>query len=125
VRKGVMVCGANGERGVFLEKAIEIFSKGHQDKIIQFSVNTFGISPIIVRMSGVDMDKLVAVNGCKNRCVDRLLEKNDLRAQHSCVVDDALERRAQPCKPTSKFEFDDPTDDEITAFVKILGKALE
>jgi uncharacterized metal-binding protein len=125
VRKGVMVCGANGERGLILEKAVEIFSKNHQDKIIQFSVNTFDISPIIVRMSGIDMDKLVAVNGCKNRCVDRLLEKNDLKAQHSCVVDDALERRAGPCKPTSKFEFEDPTDEEISAFVEILGRTLE
>jgi uncharacterized metal-binding protein len=125
VRKGVMVCGANGERGLILEKAIEIFSKNHQDKIVQFSVNTFDISPIIVRMSGIDMDKLVAVNGCKNRCVDRLLEKNDLKAQHSCVVDDALERRAEPCKPTSKFEFEDPTDEEISAFVEILGRTLE
>ncbi|HUV24388.1 MAG TPA: putative zinc-binding protein [Methanomassiliicoccales archaeon] len=125
MRKGVMVCGANGERGLILEKAIEIFSKNHQDKIVQFSVNTFDISPIIVRMSGIDMDKLVAVNGCKNRCVDRLLEKNDLKAQHSCVVDDALERRAGPCKPTSQFEFEDPTDEEISAFVEILGKTLE
>lgn len=125
MRKGVMVCGANGERGVFLEKAIGVFSKEHQDKIIQFSVNTFGISPIIVRMSGVDMDKLVAVNGCKNRCVDRLLEKNGLAAQHSCVVDDALERRAGPCNFTSNFEFEDPTDEEVSAFVEILGKALE
>ena len=125
MRKGVMVCGANGERGLILEKAIEIFSKNHQEKIIQFSVNTFDISPIIVRMSGIDMDEIVSVNGCGNRCVDRILEKNGLSARCSCVLDDALERQAGPCKSTIRFEFEDPTDEEISSFVEILAKALD
>ena len=39
------------------------------------------IDPIMMSMSGVDMEKLIAVNGCRNKCCDRIMEKNGMKSK--------------------------------------------
>lgn len=124
MRKGVIVCGANGERGYLLEKVTEAFAKNNMDKVIQFSVCTVGLSPIMLEMGGVDMDTLVTVNGCRNRCCDRLMNQNGLKIGKSVTVDDNVPRPLRPCQYTSEFDFLEPTDDEITAMVNAMEEAI-
>ena len=124
MRKGVVVCGANGERGYFLERVIEAFSKDNMSKVIQFSVCTVGLSPIMLEMGGVDMGSLVTVNGCRNRCCDRLMEGNGLKVGASVTVDDRIERRLAPCEPTLKFNFQEPTEAEVRAMVRAMEDAI-
>jgi len=125
MRKGVIVCGANGERGLVLERVCENFSKENMSKVIQFSVCTVGLSPIMLEMGGVEMDSLVTVNGCRNRCCDRLMEKNGLRIGRSLTMDDHIERRLGPCEFTSKFDFVEPTEEEVKTMVRAMEKAIE
>ncbi|MCX6650351.1 MAG: hypothetical protein NT131_01640 [Methanomassiliicoccales archaeon] len=124
MRKGVIVCGANGERGYLLEKVTESFAKGNMDKVIQFSVCTVGLSPIMLEMGGVDMGTLVTVNGCRNRCCDRLMEQNELRIGKSVTVDDHVQRKLRPCQFTSDFDFEEATEDEVSAMVKAMEEAI-
>ncbi|MGD1061429.1 MAG: putative zinc-binding protein [Methanomassiliicoccales archaeon] len=105
MRKGVVICGANGERGFVLEKLVEEFSKKNQSKIIQFSACSIAVSPLMLSMSGVDPNKLVTINGCRNRCADRILESNGMKSEHSCVLDDVAQREIGPCKATCSFAF--------------------
>ena len=70
MRVSVVVCGANGERSIILERSIEEFAKKYSDRIIQFSACTVAVSPIIIEMSGGEQEHTVAVNGCRNRCSD-------------------------------------------------------
>ncbi len=124
MRNGVVVCGANGERGFILERVTEAFSKDNMSKVIQFSVCTVGLSPIMLEMGGVDMSSLVTVNGCRNRCCDRLMETNGLKIGTSVTMDDHIERKVGPCEFTSKFDFPEPTEEEIRAMVKAMEKAI-
>jgi uncharacterized metal-binding protein len=124
MRKGIIVCGANGERGFILEKVTESFAKHNMSKVIQFSACTVGLSPIMLEMGGVDIDNLVTINGCHNRCCDRLMEKNGLRIRVSLTMDDHIERRMRPCEYTSKFDFPEPTEDEVKAMVKAMENAI-
>jgi uncharacterized metal-binding protein len=124
MRKGVVVCGANGERGLVLERVTEAFSKDNMSKVIQFSVCTVGLSPIMLEMGGVDMGSIVTVNGCRNKCCDRLMEKNGLKIGTSVTLDDHVERKLGPCEFTSKFHFPEPTEDEVKAMVKAMEKAI-
>lgn len=124
MRKGVIVCGANGERGYLLEKVAEAFAKDNMSKVIQFSVCTVGLSPIMLEMGGVDMDSLVTVNGCRNRCCDRLMEKNGLKIGRSVTVDDYLGRKLLPCEFTSSFDFQEPSEEEVKAVVKAMEEAI-
>jgi len=124
MRKGVVVCGANGERGYLLEKVTEMFAKTNMDKVIQFSVCTVGLSPIMLEMGGVDMGSLVTVNGCRNRCCDRLMEKNGLKIGSSITVDDHVERSLRPCQFTSDFDFREPGEDEVRAVVMAMEDAI-
>ena len=125
MRKGVCVCGANGERGFVLEKTIEEFAKKNQSRVVQFSVCSIAVSPLMLSMSGVDMNQLVTINGCRNRCADRILEKNGQKSSRSCVLDDALQREVGPCRITCDYSFDNPPEDEIKRFVAICTKALD
>jgi len=125
MRKGLIVCGANGERGFILEKVVDENSKKNQSKIVQFSMCSIGVSPLMLSMSGVDPTKLVTVNGCRNRCADRVLESNGLKAEHSCVLDDVLERQVGPCQTTCKFEFAPPPDDEVKRMAAKITEALQ
>jgi uncharacterized metal-binding protein len=125
MRKGVIVCGANGERGIMLEKAVERFAPRNSSKVIQFSICTVATSPIMISMSGVDMDQLIAVNGCRNKCCDRILEKNGLKIDRSVILDDATERKLGPCQFTSDWHFPDIKDEEIDHFVKLMEEALK
>lgn len=125
MRKGVIVCGANGERGLMLEKAIERFAPRNISKVIQFSICTVATSPIMISMSGVDMDQLIAVNGCRNKCCDRILEKSGLKIDRSVILDDATERRLGPCQFTADWEFPDIEDGEIDQFVKLMEGSLK
>jgi len=125
MRKGVIVCGANGERSVILEKAVEQFAKKNQSRVVQFSACSIGVSPLMLSMSGVDMARLVTVNGCRNRCADRILEHNALKADRYCVLDDALQREVGGCKATCSFDFPHINDEEVKRFVAIMTKALD
>lgn len=124
MRKGVVVCGANGERGLVLERVTEAFSKNNMDRIIQFSICTVGLSPIMIEMGGVDMSSLVTVNGCRNRCCDRLMSKNGLKVGVSITLDDHIGRKLGPCEYTSRFDFPEPTEEEVEAMVKAMEKAI-
>ncbi len=124
MRKGVVVCGANGERGFVLEKLIEEFSKKNQGKIVQFSACSVAVAPLMLTMSGVDQTKLVTINGCRNRCADRILENNGMKSEHSCVLDDVAQREIGPCKATCSFAFSPPPEDEIKRFLDVCSKAL-
>jgi uncharacterized metal-binding protein len=122
-RTGVVVCGANGERGMLMEEVIERFAQNNRERIIQFSVCSVALSPMIMEMSGLDMHSLVAVNGCRNRCVDRILKIHGVEAASSCVLDDAVGRKLAPCMSTSTFG---PLDDEgVDEFVKLIEEALD
>jgi len=125
MRKGVIVCGANGERSVILEKAVEQFAKKNQSKVVQFSACSIGVSSLMLSMSGVDMTKLVSVNGCENRCADRILGQSGQKAERSCILDDALERPVGACKSTCDFNFPDLNEAEVKRFVALMSKALE
>lgn len=124
MRKGVVVCGANGERGFVLEKLVEEFSKKNQSKIVQFSACSIAVSPLMLTMSGVDDGRLVTINGCRNRCADRILENNGMKSEHSCVLDDVAQREIGPCKATCSFAFASPPEDEIKRFLEVCSKAL-
>ncbi|QLH75129.1 MAG: hypothetical protein HPY73_06545 [Methanomassiliicoccales archaeon] len=125
MRKGVIVCGANGERGVMLERAIEKFGPRNTGKMLQFSICTVATSPIMISMSGVDMNDLIAINGCRNRCCDRILEKAGMKVARSVVLDDATDRKIGPCQFTSDWDFPDIKEDEILAFLKLMEDALK
>ncbi|HTY47089.1 MAG TPA: putative zinc-binding protein [Methanomassiliicoccales archaeon] len=125
MRKGVIVCGANGERGLVLEKVIEEFAKMNQSRIVQFSMCSVAVSPLMLTMSGLDEKKLVTINGCRNRCADRVLEKIQMKAEHSCVLDDVLERDVGPCRTTCDFSFPAPPEGEVRKFAAVCSKALE
>ncbi len=126
MRKGVVVCGANGERGVFIEKAMDKFSKWNlaSGKSLQFSVCTVGLSPIMMSMSGVDMDRLIAVNGCHNKCCDRIMEKNEMKIESSVIIDDCVDKKMQPCEYTSLFDFPEATDEDVDRFVEAIKRAI-
>lgn len=124
MRKGLVICGANGERGLILERVTEAFSKNNRSKVIQFSVCTVGLSPIMLEMGGVEMDTVVTVNGCRNQCCDRLMEKNGLKICASVTMDDHIGRKMGPCEYTAKFEFPEPTEDEVKTMVKAMEKAI-
>ncbi|TFG57419.1 MAG: hypothetical protein E4H30_00555 [Methanomassiliicoccus sp.] len=124
MRKGVVVCGANGERGYLLEKVTEAFAKDNMSKVIQFSVCTVGLSPIMLEMGGVDMSSLVTVNGCRNRCCDRMMEKNGLEIGSSITIDDHVARGLLPCQFTTSFDFPEPSEEEVKAVVKAMEAAI-
>jgi len=125
MRKGVIVCGANGERGLMIEQAIEIFSPRNINRIIQFSACTVGTTPMLISMSGIDPNNMVAINGCRNKCCDRILEKAGMKAVRSVVLDDATERKLRPCEFTSNWDFPDIKKEEIEAFVRLMEGTLD
>lgn len=125
MRKGVVVCGANGERSVILEKAVELFAKKNSSRIIQFSACSVGVSPLMLSMSGADTSKMVAVNGCRNRCAERILEGMGIKAERSVVLDDVLQREVGACKATCSFDFPDVDEDEAKRFAALMGSALD
>lgn len=126
MRKGVVICGANGERGVFMEKAMDKFSKWNlaTGKSLQFSVCTLGLSPIMMSMSGVDMDKLITVNACRNKCCDRIMERNDLKIDISVVLDDCVEKKLGACEYTTLFDFPEASEEDVDRFVEAIKKAI-
>jgi uncharacterized metal-binding protein len=125
MRKGVIVCGANGERGIILEQVTQSFRDKNASRIIQFSACSVAVSPLMLSMSGTDMSKLIAVNGCKNRCADRILEKNGMKAEHSAVLDDVLTRAVGPCQTTESYDFPGVNPDEVKRFVEQISKMLD
>ncbi|MDD1747342.1 MAG: putative zinc-binding protein [Methanomassiliicoccales archaeon] len=125
MRKGVVVCGANGERSVILEKAVEAFSKKNQSRIIQFSACSIGVSPLMLSMSGADTTKMVAVNGCRNRCAERILANLGITAEKSVVLDDVLQREVGVCKFTCSFDFPNINDEEVRRFAALMSSALD
>jgi uncharacterized metal-binding protein len=125
MRKGVVVCGANGERSVILEKAVEAFSKKNQSRIIQFSACSIGVSPLMLSMSGADTTKMVAVNGCRNKCAERILSNLGITAEKSVVLDDVLQREVGACKFTCSFDFPNINEEEVKRFAALMSSALD
>jgi uncharacterized metal-binding protein len=125
MRKGVVVCGANGERSVILEKAVEAFSKKNQTRIIQFSACSIGVSPLMLSMSGADTTKMVAINGCRNRCAERILGNLGITAEKSVVLDDVLQREVGACKFTCSFDFPNINEEEVKRFAALMSSALD
>jgi uncharacterized metal-binding protein len=123
MRKGVVVCGANGERGHLMEMAITEFAPRNVSKIVQFSACTVGLSPIMLQMSGVEMDKLISVNGCKMRCCDRIMEGAGLKPEKSLCIDDVVTRELAPCKTIADLTTS-VTKEEAHAFAQAMEKAL-
>ncbi len=120
MRKGVIVCGANGERGLMIERAIEIFSPKNLNRIIQFSACTVGTTPMLISMSGIDPAHMIAVNGCRNNCCDRILEKAGMKAERSVVLDDATERKLCSLPVHQRVGLPRHRQKEIEAFVKMM-----
>jgi uncharacterized metal-binding protein len=125
MRKGVVVCGANGERSVILEKAVEAFSKKNQSRIMQFSACSIGVSPLMLSMSGADTTKMVAVNGCRNRCAERILANLGITAEKSVVLDDVLQREVGACKFTCSFDFPNINEEEVGRFAALMSSTLD
>ncbi len=125
MRRGVVVCGANGERSVILEKAVEAFSQKNQSRIIQLSACSIGVSPLMLSMSGADTSKMVAVNGCRNKSAVRILGNMGIKAERSVVLDDALQREVGACKFTCSYDFAGINEDEVKRFVALMTSALD
>jgi uncharacterized metal-binding protein len=125
MRRGVVVCGANGERSVILEKAVEIFAKKNSSRIIQFSACSLGVSPLMLSMSGAETGRMVTVNGCRNRCADRILEGMGIKPERSVLLDDALQREVGVCKPTCSFDFPQVSEDEAKRMAALMSAALD
>ncbi len=123
MRKGVVVCGANGERGHLMEMAITEFAPRNVSKIVQFSACTVGLSPIMLQMSGVEMNTLISINGCRMRCCDRIMEKAGLKPEKSIVIDDVVPRELAPCKTVAEPS-SSATKEEASAFAKAMERAL-
>ena len=125
MRVSVVVCGANGERSVIIERAVEEFAKGYFDKIIQFSACTVIGSPMIVEMSGGKADRTLAINGCRNKCADTILKNAGFTPKVSIVLDDLTERKLLPCQACTTFTFPDITDEECHRLAQAMGKAVD
>jgi uncharacterized metal-binding protein len=124
MRRAVVICGANGERGVILEKVVERFARENQSKILQFGAGGIAVSSLMLTMSNADMTNVITVNGCRNRCVDKIIEKAGAKIGTSCVLDDALQREVGACKITCSFDFPSVNDEEVTRFVSMIAKGL-
>jgi len=124
MRAAVVICGANGERGALMEKAVEAYAPRYLDRTIQFSACTVAASPIILELSGVDGGRTVSVNGCGRRCSDLILRNGGIEPGASIVLDDAVERELGACQACSDLDFDVP-DDESEAFAGMMGDAVE
>ncbi|MDW5562244.1 MAG: putative zinc-binding protein [Methanomassiliicoccus sp.] len=125
MRVMVVICGANGERSMLIEKAVEEFAPKYFDRILQFSACTVAASPILVQMSGGDPDHLVAVNGCRNRCADLILKKAGISPKVTIVLDDAVDRELGKCEACTRFVFPDIREEEWTNLARMMGEAVE
>jgi len=125
MRRAVVICGANGERGAILEKVVEKFARENQAKSLQFGAGGIAVSSLMLSMSSVDMTNVVTVNGCRNKCADRIIEKAGAKIGASCVLDDALQREVGACKTSCSYDFPDINEDEVKRFVAIMLKGLE
>lgn len=124
MRKGVVVCGANGERGYVLESLIEGFIRKNRDRVIQFSVNTVAISPMVVGMSGIQAQDIITINGCGNRCAHRLLEMNGINPGKSWLLDENFRVQMGPCRRTCCFDFEVPSERQISECVDSLTQLI-
>ena len=125
MRVMVVVCGANGERALIIEKAVEQFAKQYFDRILQFSACTVAVSPILIQMSGGDPQHMVAVNGCRNKCADLILNKAGMSPKVSIVLDDAVQRDLAKCESCARFDFPDIKEEEWKKFAEMMGQAVE
>jgi len=124
MRRAVVVCGANGERGVILEKVVERVAKASQSKIIQFTAGGIAVSPLMLTMSSVDLGKVITINGCRNKCADKMVDRAGANVASSCVLDDSLQREVGACKTTCSFDYPGINDDEIARFVTVITRSL-
>ena len=125
MRVAVVMCGANGERAMIIEKAVEEFAKGYFDKILQFSACTVIGSPVIVEMSGGKADHTLAVNGCRNKCSEKILKNAGMEPKINIVLDDIVQRDMERCGACTKFVFPNITDEECNKLAAAMGKAVD
>ena len=125
MRVGVVVCGANAERGMLMERAVELYFKRYGDRVIQISACTVAPSPLILEMSGVKGEHSVAVNGCRNRCADLIMNRSGVDPRVSVVMDDVVERELGKCKSCTQFIFPDITEEEAAKMAEAIGQAIE
>lgn len=125
MRVAVIVCGANSERSLIMERAVELYSKKYFDCIIQFSACTVAPSPLILQMSGVDAKHTVSVNACRNRCADIILKRAGVEPRVSVVMDDVIDRPLEKCESCTAFVFPNVTEEEAEKMAVALGQAVE
>jgi uncharacterized metal-binding protein len=125
MRVAVVICGANAERAMIMERAVELYSKKYYDRVIQFSACTVAPSPMILEMSGVTGQHTVAVNGCRNRCADLILNRGGVEPRVSVVMDDLIDRPLGKCESCTRFIFPDVTEEEAMKMAKAMGQAVE
>jgi uncharacterized metal-binding protein len=68
---------------------------------------------------------MICVNGCKNRCCDRLLKANGINVADSLVIDDSVERQLRPCQFTEDFDFEEPSGEEIKKFLEAITRSID
>lgn len=125
MRVAVIVCGANAERAMIMERAVELYSKKYFDRIIQFSACTVAPSPLILDMSGVEAKHTVSVNACRNRCADIILKRAGVEPRVSVVMDDVIDRPLEKCESCTAFVFPNVTEEEAEKMAVALGQAVE
>jgi uncharacterized metal-binding protein len=124
MRRAVVICGANGERGVILEKVVERFARENQSKILQFGAGGIAVSSLMLTMSNADLTNVITVNGCRNKCADKIIERSGAKIGTSCVLDDALQREVGACKISCSFDYPDINEEEVQRFVTMIAKGL-
>ncbi|NLI73210.1 MAG: hypothetical protein GX369_00340 [Euryarchaeota archaeon] len=124
MRVAVIICGANSERGIIMERAVELYSGKWLDQVIQFSACTVAASPLILGMSGVRMDRVISVNGCRNCCTDIILKRSDITPYRSVIIDDIIDRPISKCESCTSFIFPDITEEESIGVAVAIERAI-
>lgn len=120
----VIICGANGERAKFLERAMAQFDRAHPGETVQFSACTVACAPIMIEMSGGNPQHLVAVNGCVHRCSDAISRQAGMEPKRSLNIDQAIDGLAA-CGPCRKLNFPEPNPQQAAKFADLLAQAVE
>lgn len=125
MKLGAIVCGALGERGIIMEKAVEEFSKRYGRKLISFSATVAGSTPRLLSMSGISSANSLAINGCKKRCSDAVLRKEGVLPSKSVCLDEVVGEAKKGCELYDTFEHLEVDEEAVKKFLQLLDKAVE
>ena len=120
---GVIPCGALGEKGIILEKAMEEFTKKHSSEIISFSATIVGTTPKLLSISGITSNNSLTINSCKKKCSDIVLKKEGITPAKSVLMDDILDEEFKGCE-VDAFEYSKVGDEIIRRFTELLDRAF-